>query len=84
MVLLWKRLSWGTNFKNEAYSRNFFGLSEFVFADVMKIYFSQEFIIFNSVKIRFLEIYFKGWLARNKFIENNCDFLERFSSKRKF
>ena len=83
MVLLWKRLSWGTNFKNEAYSRNFFGLSEF-FADVMKIYFSQEISIFNSVKIRFLEIYFKGWLARNKFIENNCDFLERFYSKRKF
>ena len=48
------------------------------------LFFAQEFIILNSVKIRFLEIYFKGWLAPNKFIEDNCDFLERFFSKRKF
>ena len=67
--------------KNEAYLRNVFVLSEFVFADVMKIYFSQEFIILNSVKIRFLEIHFKGWLPRNKFIEDNCDFLKRFFRK---
>ena len=84
MVLLWKRLSWGTNFKNEAYSRNFFASSEFVLVDVMKICFSQKFIILNSVKIRFAGIYFKGWLAPNKFIEDSCDFLERFFSKRKF
>ena len=63
---------------------NFFVLSEFVFADVMKIYFSQEFIILNSVKIRFVGIYFIGWLARNKFIGDNCNFLQRFFSKRKF
>ena len=68
----------------ETYSRNFFVLSELVFTDVMKIYFSQEFIILNSVKIRFLEIYFKGWLASNKFIKDNCDFLKRLFSKRKF
>ena len=70
--------------KNEAYSQNFFVLSEFVFADVMKIYFSQEFIVLNSVKIRFLESHFKGWLAFSKSIEDNCDFLERLFSKRKF
>ena len=85
MVLLWKRLSRGTNFENEAsYARNFFVLSEFVFADVRKIYFSHEFIILNSVKIRFVGIYFKWWLAPNKFIEDNCDFLEKLFSKRNF
>ena len=84
MVLLEKRLSWGRKLKNETYSGNFFVLSEFVFANVMKNYFSQEFIILNSVKIRFVGVYFKGWLARNKFIGDNHNFLERFFSKRKF
>ena len=34
-----------------------FVLSEYVFADVMKIYFLQEFIILNSVKIRFVGVF---------------------------
>ena len=57
------RLLYGRNFRGVKFinERSFYVLSEFVIADVMNIYFSQEFIILNYIKIHFIGNYFYGW-----------------------